>query len=194
MDKKFFWIGTGILVLVVLAAGTALILQKAPVTFHGSVLNPPAQAADFSLTDQSGGTIRLSDYRGKYVLLFFGYSHCLDQCPATMAILARARSLLGSRAGQVQVIFVATDPAHDTPQSMGEFVSRFDPTFMGATGTFDQLQPIWTAYGVTVADGGETHSSYTYLVDPQGDLRLTYAYPGNPDEIAADLQTLFKGK
>ena len=95
MDKKFFWVGTSILVLVVLAAGTALILQNAPVTFHGSVVNPPAPATDFSLTSQSGGTIRLSDYRGKYVLLFFGYSHCTDQCPATMAILAKARSSAG---------------------------------------------------------------------------------------------------
>ena len=104
----------------------------------------------------------------------------------------RPAALLGSQAGQVQVIFVATDPANDTPQSMGEFLSRFDPTFMAGTGTLAQLQPVWTAYGVTVADGGTTHSSYTYLIDPQGDLRLTYAYPGNPDDIAADLQTLFK--
>lgn len=192
MDKKFFWIGTGILLLVVLATGTALILQKAPVTFHGSVINPPTQAADFSLVDQSGKPIHLSDYRGKYVLLFFGYSHCTDQCPATMAILAKARTLLSGQGGQVQVIFVATDPAHDTPQAMGEFVSRFDPTFMGATGTLEQLQPVWTAYGVTVADGGETHSSYTYLVDRQGNLRLTYAYPGNPNDIATDLMTLIR--
>jgi protein SCO1/2 len=192
MDKKFFLVGTGILILVVVAAGIALILQKAPVSYHGSVINPPAMAADFSLTDQAGNPIRLSQYRGKYVLLFFGYSHCTDQCPATMAILAKVRSQLASQANQVQVIFVSTDPANDTPQSMGQFLGRFDPTFMAGTGALAQLQPIWTAYGVTVADGGTTHSSYTYLIDKQGNLRLTYAYPGNPDEITADLMTLIR--
>ena len=107
-----------------------------------------------------------------------------------MAVLAKARSLMGNQAGRVQVVFVATDPAGDTPQALGEFLNRFDPSFMGATGTASELQTVWKDYGVTVLDGGETHSNYIYLVDPQGDLRLTYAYPGNPDDIAADLQRL----
>ncbi len=92
----------------------------------------------------------------------------------------------------MQVIFVATDPADDTPQAMGIFLNRFDPTFMGATGTLEQLQSVWADYGVTVLQGGETHSSYTYLIDPLGHLRMTYAYPGNPDEIASDLKLLLK--
>jgi protein SCO1/2 len=192
MDKRFFWVGTGILSLVVLAAAMATILVRMPQAFAGSAIDPPSPASDFSLTSQTGGTIRLSDYRGKYVLLFFGYSHCPDQCPATMAVLAKARSELGAQADNVQVLFVSTDPAHDTPQSMGEFLARFDPTFIGLTGSMEQLQPIWKEYGVTVQDGGETHSSYTYLVDPNGNLRLTYAYPSTPEAISSDLKLLFR--
>ncbi len=192
MEKRFFWIGTGILVLTVLAVGIALILVKANQSFYGSVINPPSPASDFSLTNQTGGTVRLSDYRGKYVLLFFGYSHCTEECPATMAVLAKTRSELGIQAEDVQVLFVSTDPVGDTPQSMGEFLGRFDPTFIGATGTATELQQIWKDYGVTVLDGGETHSSYTYLIDPKGNLRMTYSYPGNPEEIAADLRLLFR--
>ena len=109
-----------------------------------------------------------------------------------MAVLTQARSELGAQANSVQVLFVSTDPAHDTPQSMGEFLSRFDPTFIGLTGSLAQLQPIWKDYGVTVLDGGETHSSYTYLIDPNGNLRLTYPYPSTPEEISADLKLLFK--
>jgi protein SCO1/2 len=192
MDKRFFWVGTAILVVAVLAAGVATILIQMHQTFSGSVINPPSPASNFSLTDQTGGTVRLSDFRGKYVLLFFGYSHCLDQCPATMAVLAKARSELGAQGDNVRVLFVSTDPTHDTPLSMGEFLARFDPTFIGLTGSLVQLQPIWKDYGVYVADGGETHSSYTYLVDPNGNLRLTYSYPSTPEEISADLKLLFR--
>ncbi len=192
MDKRFFWVVTGILSVVVLAAIVATVLMRMPQAFAGSVINPPSPASDFSLTSQTGGTVRLSDYRGKYVLLFFGYSHCLDQCPATMAVLTKARSEVGAQADNVKVLFISTDPAHDTEQSMGAFLARFDPSFIGLTGSMEQLQPIWKDYGVTVQDGGETHSSYTYLIDPNGNLRLTYPYPSTPEEISADLKILFK--
>jgi protein SCO1/2 len=75
---------------------------------------------------------------------------------------------------------------------MGVFLARFDPTFLGLTGSMAQLQPIWKDYGVTVQDGGETHSSYTYLIDPSGNLRLTYAYPSTPEQISGDLKLLFR--
>ena len=123
MDKRFFWVVTAILSLVVLAAAAATVLMHLPQTFSGSVINPPSPASDFTLTSQTGATVSLSDYRGKYVLLFFGYSHCTDQCPATMAVLTQARSELEAQANSVQVLFVSTDPAHDTTQSMGAFLA-----------------------------------------------------------------------
>ena len=192
MDKKLFWVVTGILSLVVLVAAMATILIRMPQTFSGSVINPASPAVDFSLTSQTGATVRLSDYRGKYVLLYFGYSHCQDECPVSMAVLAKVRVELGAQSNQVQVLFVSTDPATDTQQSMGVFLARFDPTFIGLVGSLQQLQPIWKSYGVTVQNGGETHSSYTYLIDPSGNLRLTYAYPSTPEQISADLKLLFR--
>jgi protein SCO1/2 len=109
-----------------------------------------------------------------------------------MAILAKARSLQGIQAGEIQVVFVATDPARDTPQAMGEFLNRFDSSFIGATGTQAELQPVWAEYGVTVDDGGETHSSYVYLIDPDGNFRLTYPFPSTAEEISSDLRLLLR--
>ena len=192
MERKFLWVGAGILFLVLLAAAAAIFVSRLNPPMHGSVVNPPSPAPDFSLTSQAGQTVRLSDYRGKYVLIFFGYTNCTTECPATMAILRQARSLLGNQADQVQVLFISTDPARDTPQAVGTFLDRFDPSFVGATGTLAELQPVWASYGVTVENGGETHSSYVYLIDPTGDLHLTYPYATPPADIASDLKQLMQ--
>ncbi len=192
MNRKFFWVVTGTLLVVIVAAVIATIIIHLPHAFYGSVINPASAAPDFSLTDQNGQTFSLSSLRGKYVLLYFGYTHCTNECPATMAILAQARRTLAQQAGQVQVLFVSTDPANDTPQAVGEFINRFDPSFIGLTGTLAQLQPVWAAYGVAVENGGETHSSYVYLIDPNGDLRMTYPFPSTADGIASDLQQLIR--
>ena len=85
MEKKFVWVGLGVLGLVLLMGVVGFFVIRANQSFHGSVIDPPSQAADFTLTDQSGREVRLSDYRGRYVLMFFGYTHCPDECPATMA-------------------------------------------------------------------------------------------------------------
>jgi protein SCO1/2 len=109
-----------------------------------------------------------------------------------MAILKQARQQLGARAQDVQVLFISTDPDRDTPQAVGTFVARFDPTFVGLTGSKADLSRVWADYGVTVLDGGETHSTYVYLIDPSGNLRLTYASPSQPDDIVSDLRLLFR--
>lgn len=192
MNRKFFWVGTGILLVAVLAAAAVLIYQKTNQNFNGSVIDPPAPATDFTLTNQNGENISLSEYRGKYVYLFFGYSHCTQQCPATMAILAKVRTLMGAQGSDIQVLMVSTDPVGDTQKSMQEFLGRFDPTFMGGLGTQDELQSVWKDYGVSVEAGGETHSSYTYLIDPNGDLRLTYPYGVTPEELVSDLKQLMR--
>lgn len=194
MEKRFFWVGTGILILVVIAAAFALIFTRLDRNFSGSVIEPPGPAPDFTLTNQDGHAVSLSQYQGKYVLLYFGYTNCTNECPATMAMLKQARLQLGTSADQVQVLLVTTDPARDTPPAVGTFLARFDPSFIGATGTQAQLQPVWAAYGVTVLSGGETHSSYVYLIDKQGDLRLTYPNLSTPDQVASDLSLLMQGR
>ncbi len=194
MGKRFYSVVTGILVIVVAAAAFSLLYVRLNQKFNGSVINPPEQAPDFSLTGQDGQAVSLSDLRGKYVLLYFGYTNCTNECPATMAMFKQARLLLGTQADQVQVLFISTDPARDTPQAVGIFLARYDPTFIGLTGSQAQLQPVWAAYGVTVLNSGETHSSYVYVIDAQGNLRLTYPYSTPPDQVASDLRLLMQGK
>jgi len=192
MEKKFLWVGLALLAVVVLAVAVTAYVVTTDNHLRGSEINPPAPAADFSLTDQNGRTVRLSDFRGKYVLMFFGYTHCTEECPATMAVLKQVYADLGDQAENVQVLFLSTDPARDTTRAMAAFVDRFNPTFVGLTGPQATLQKVWADYGVTVLDGGETHSTFVYLIDPAGDLRLTYASPTAPDDIVADLRLLFR--
>lgn len=192
MEKKFIRVALISLAAIILVAAVAEYLQRTNQTFRGSRINPPATAYDFTLTDQAGKSTSLTDFKGKYVLLFFGYTNCPNECPATMAILKQVRIDLGSQADKVQVIMISTDPARDTPEQMSTFVSKFDPTFVGLTGTTVELQKVWQEYGVTVLSSGETHSLYVYLIDPDGKMRLTYSAIQSPDDIVADLHLLLK--
>ena len=160
--------------------------------FNGSVIDPPVPANTFILTDQNNEVTSLGDLNGKYILVFFGFTNCLDECPATMAALAQVRRELGDEADFTRIVLISTDPARDTPEAMGEFVNRFDPTSIGLTGTKAELEPVWADYGVMVLDSGETHSTRVYLIDPNGMWRLTYSSADDPDAIAADLKLLFK--
>ena len=105
----------------------------------------------------------------------------------------QVRDQLKDQADKVQVVFVTTDPARDTPQAIGEFLDRFDSTFVGFTGSPTDLQKVYKDYGVTVMDNGETHSTFVYLIDPQGKLRLTYPFDTPTEDYLSDLKLLFKG-
>lgn len=179
------------LVLAVLLGGC-----RAEPEFKGSLIDPPLPAADFTLTNSASETTSLADYRGNYVLLFFGYTNCPDVCPATMSVLSKVYGELktAGQADQVQVILVTTDPKNDTPQAMAAFLDHFDPDFTGMTGSKEQLQVVWKDYGVMVMDDGMTHSARVYLIDPQGNIRLTYPSAGLAEDIVSDLQILFAEK
>ncbi len=162
--------------------------------FHGSRFYSPQPAADFTLTDQDGQTVRLSDYRGKTVVLYFGYTHCPDQCPATLAMLNRALSDMKDAGSSTQVLFVSVDPQQDTPPVLKEYLSRFNPGFVGLTGQPAQVDAVLKAYGVVAEKEGATvtHSTYLYIVDRAGRLALTYSFDAqpSPEEVAADLEHL----
>ena len=142
------------------------------------------------MTDQNGNSFYLSEMRGRVVLVFFGFTNCVDECPLTMAHFKLALGMLGDGAKDVQVVMVSTDPVRDTPQALKGFLGKFDPSFLGIPGTVDQLTKIWNAYGVVVLDGGETHSSFTYVVDKAGNLKLTFDPESTPEDIASDLKIL----
>jgi protein SCO1/2 len=111
-----------------------------------------------------------------------------------MGFLKQMHDRLGTLADQIQVIMISSDPARDTPAALAEFLNHFDPSFIGLTSTQANLQPVWSAYGVTVLDNGETHSSYLYLIDPQGNLIATYPLLQNADGITSDIENLIRGK
>ena len=191
MQKKTIMVGVGIGV-VLLVFSLIYLLTNKP-SLRGSIITPPWTAPEISLRDHNGQPFSLSGQKGKVVLLYFGYVNCPDECPLTMAHVKLARESLGNRAGDVQVVMVSTDPVRDTPQALKTFMGHFDPSFLGLTGALPELQKTWQDYGVTVEDGGETHSTYLYVIDPAGDIRETFTPDTEPQVIAADLQLLLKG-
>lgn len=151
------------------------------------------------LTDQTGRPRRLEDWRGKAVVLFFGFTHCPDVCPTTLADLSQVMKQLGPDAERVQVLFVTVDPERDTPEALGKYVGAFDPRFLGLYGDSAATQRAAREFKVfyekrKTTDGYSVdHSGQTYVIDPQGRLRLFV----RPERLAADLpddlRALLKG-
>lgn len=180
-------------ILTVMLVGSIL-LSACGSSFKGEAVKPLKTAPDIVLSDQEGDPFQLSKLQGQIVLLFFGYTNCVDECPATLAHIKLALGQLDTDASQVQVVFISTDPIRDGRHALHDFLMKFDPAYVGLTGQLADMQNIWDAYGVTVLDGGVTHSSYIYVVDQQGDLRLKFPADTTPDDMASDLKTLLAGE
>jgi protein SCO1/2 len=162
------------------------------------VFTPPRAAPDFQLQGSDGGTLQLSHYRGKVVLLSFGYSACREVCPVTLAILAHARSKLGSAASDVQVVYVTVDPERDDVPRMHQFLALFDRSFIGGSGKPAQLAAVRKQYGISMTrhdtvDGYViAHSSFVYLIDRHGMLRALMPFGHGVDDFAHDLKMLLQ--
>ncbi|MBN1305427.1 MAG: SCO family protein [Anaerolineales bacterium] len=192
-------IGTTGLILLVLLGG--LFLQRVDHLKGAQIVNPKP-APEIHLIDQNGNQFRLSDWKGKVVLLFFGYASCPDVCPTTLSELRRVRSMLSDeQAKHVQVVFVTVDPERDTVERIQAYVSAFDPAFLGLVDSLETLEPIYQAYGVfreiNTSSGSAagylvTHTARVYLVDTDGNLRLTYSFGTPPEDIAHDIRILLK--
>lgn len=159
-------------------------------SLKGDAMLQIAPAPDINLTDHNGQPFHLGSFNGKVALIFFGFSNCVDECPATLALIRQALDTDGVTSKDVLVVMVSTDPVNDTSQSMKEFMERFNPDFLGLLGSPDELAKAWQDYGVIVEDGGETHSSFTYVVDRKGNLRETFSPDASSDDIAADVKIL----
>lgn len=143
-------------------------------------------APDFSLAASDGGELTLARFRGKVVVLAFGFTSCTNVCPVTMSVLAQARKELGDQGDELQVVYVTVDPARDDAATMRKYLAFFDPTFIGGTGSEKQLAAVREKFGIAskredTGAGGYSfaHSSYTYLIDRAGVLRALMPY-GNP--------------
>ena len=150
----------------------------------------------FTLPDASGRTRTLGDFRGKVVVLFFGYTHCPDVCPTTLAETAGALKQLGPDAKRVQVLFVTVDPERDTQQALAQYVTAFDPSFIGLRGDEEATRRVAKEFKIYYekrkqGDGYTVdHSAQTYVIDPQGRLRLLVRHDRLAQDLAHDLRVL----
>jgi protein SCO1/2 len=160
-------------------------------------------AHDVVLTGPEG-PVRLSDFAGDLVVLNFGYTSCPDVCPATLATLARAKRLLGEAGEDVQVVFVSVDPERDRPQRASDYAATFDSSFVGLSGSPEEIADAASAYGVfyekagggtdstAVSEAGYLvdHTATVFVLDPEGRARLLWSFGTDAEAMAADLRTL----
>lgn len=148
------------------------------------------------LADHTGKPRRLEDWRGKAVVLVFGFTHCPDVCPTTLADIALAMKELGSDAERVQVLMVSVDPERDTPQALAKYVTAFDPRFVALRGDLEATRKVAQEFKVYFEKRkqGESytvdHSAQSYVIDPQGKLRLLVRHDRIPQDLAHDLRAL----
>lgn len=189
------FIGGGLLGLILLrVVSTGSI--KAPHEFHGFILETPEVLGEFTLNDPAGHPVNLSDFRGQVTLVYYGYRHCPDICPATLSELTNMMETLGSKSDQVQVIMVSVDPERDSPEKLAEYVSYFHSDFIGLTGTPDELTAATVPYGIfyekhegTDASGYLIdHSAGVLLFDRQGYLKEMFPFGIQGEKIATDVE------
>lgn len=165
--------------------------------------SPPVQTSGtaliggpFSLTGADGKAVTDKDFRGRYMLVFFGFTHCPEICPAELQVIAQALDKLGDKAQAVVPVFITLDPERDTPEVMAAYVKSFGPNFVGLTGSPDQIAAAAKAYRIAYAkvedknsagDYSIDHSALAYLMNPQGQYATHFAYGTSPEEMAEKL-------
>ena len=184
-----------ILLLACLLAGAASARGDESATLKAGVFDPPRAAPDFTLQGSDGSALKLSRYRGKVVLLGFGFTSCAAVCPVTLGTLAAAHKKLGAQAADLQVVYITVDPERDDAPRMKKYLAAFDPTFIGGTGSDQQLAAVRKDYGIAAQkvagpDGSYTHSSFVYLIDRAGRLRALMPFGHPADDYIHDLKIL----
>ncbi len=168
--------------------------------FQGVDITGADYARDFQLTDHNGQARSLKDFRGKVVVVFFGFTQCPDVCPGTMAELAQVKQQLGKDGDKLQTLFITVDPERDTPAVLKAYMANFDPSFLALYATPDKLAAVARDYKVYYKKvDGKTPTSYTmdhsagsYVYDPRGNLRLYYRYGSGVPALASDVRLLLQ--
>jgi protein SCO1 len=203
---KRFAIWVALLALFVLGMGAWAVFKRSPAVQAGPVpvgtaIVPPQLMPNFELLDQNNRLTRLSDLRGKPVLLFFGYTHCPDVCPLNLVVFKRIKTALGERAAGVQFVFVSVDGERDTPAVMQHYIASFDPSFIGLTERAFVVAQVAAPYGArferkitrtTQTEYVVGHTTDTYLLDGEGRLTKKYAYETESAAIAQDVMGILK--
>ena len=170
--------------------------------FHATDITGVDYGKDFSLTDHTGRARSLADFKGKAVVLFFGYTQCPDVCPTALMTLVQVKKLLGPDADRLQVLFITVDPERDTQALLAEYVPAFSPDFIGLRADPAKTPALLAAFRIfaqkqgDIASGRYTidHSAGMYAYDPQGRLRLYFRMNEKPESIAEDLRLLLQDK
>jgi protein SCO1/2 len=197
-SRAWFWV-LGVFLILVLVV--VFVLPKLrPHTFHGTLVQSEQVSPDLSLTTQNAQKASLSDYRGKLVVLYFGYTFCPDVCPTTLSEVNKAVNLLGDKAEDVQVVMVTVDPERDTPEKLGTYLEHFNPDFLGMTGTQEEIDNAAALYGVFFQkhEGTEAtgylvdHTASLMILDEEGHLKLIFPFGTSGNDIADDLSYLLR--
>jgi len=199
IDRRLY-IARGVLSVVLALVLVACDNHASSPRFASSDITGVRWGRDFHLLDHTGKPRSIADFKGKVVMLFFGYTHCPDQCPTTMAEMAGVRSKLGEDGRRVQGLFVTVDPRRDTPQVLAQYVSAFDPSFLGLYGDENTTAAVASEFKFyyrvqkTDAQGNYSvdHGSVIYVFDPTGHLRLLISPGTSVDAMAADVRLLLK--
>ena len=167
-------------------------------SFAGIDITGAALGKDFYLQGSDGRQHSLSDFKGKYVLLFFGFTQCPDVCPTALSRAVGMRKLLGADGARVQVLFVTLDPERDTQALLAQYMRAFDPAFLGLRGDPAQTAQVAGDFNIfyTKVETGSSysmdHSAISYVFDPQGKIRLAFKHAQTAEQCASDLHTLMK--
>jgi len=184
--------------LLLASACDSLFAPKSP--FKGVDVTGSAIGGELRLADHNGNARSLADFRGKVVVVSFGYTHCPDVCPTTLADLSAGVKRLGADAPRVQVLFVTVDPKRDTPELLRQYVPAFSPDFLGLSGDAEATARVTRDFHVYAQErpgkSAETytvdHSAQTFVFDREGRIRLVLAYGSTPEDIASDLRILLR--
>jgi protein SCO1 len=164
--------------------------------FRSTDLTGAPYGQSLELADHTGKPRRLEEFRGKAVVLFFGFTHCPDICPTTLADIANAIRQLGPDGERVQVLMVSVDPERDTPEALATYVTAFDPRFLALRGDLEATRKAAGEFKIYFEKRKQgdsytiDHSAQSYLIDPQGRLRLLVRHDRIAQDLASDLQTL----
>lgn len=173
--------------------------ERSP-SFKGTDLSRVTWGDDIRLTSHTGKPVSTADFRGKVIVLFFGYTHCPDICAPTLAKLAALRKNLGNDAEKLQVFFVTVDPMHDTPPQLAFFVPKFDPSFIGLTGKREEIAAVANEYKIAYAPERKNakvhpaidHSGVILAKDAKGKLRVMFANDMPVADMEHDIRLLLK--
>ena len=185
--------------ILLVVTGLAVYFIQRPHAFYGTPIDPPYPAQNFTLAS-AAGPVSFVDFRGKLVVVYFGYTFCPDVCPATLAKLTEVLKKLSAQAADVQILMVSLDPERDTPERLEEYLAHFDPSFIGITGTRDQLDLITAANdifyekkpGSSPDNYSIDHTTSLLVFDRELNLVLLIPFESTPDQVADDLKYLLK--